>query len=97
MYSQLPLDTITSILRKNDVEFAGIFGSFARGDERPDSDLDILIRYGKEKSLIDLIGLEQELESALQRKVDVVTESAVNKYIRPYVMKDLQILYGERR
>jgi|SRR3989344_1523509 len=97
MYSQLPLDTITSILRQNDVEFAGLFGSFARGDERPDSDVDILIRYGKEKSLLDLIGLEQELAAVLQRKVDVVTEDAVNKYIRPYVMKDLHVLYGEKR
>ena len=95
--NQLPLDTIKSILQQNDVEFAAIFGSFARGDQRPNSDLDILIRFGKDKSLIDLIGLEQELETLTQRKVDVVTEGAVNKYIRPYIMKHLQVLYGERR
>ena len=88
---------VKTILQKNDVEFAGIFGSFARGEERDDSDVDLLIRYSKDKDLFDLIGLEQELEAVLHRKVDVVTEGAVNKYLHPYIMKDLQVLYGTRR
>jgi|SRR3989338_6307228 len=87
---------IESILRKHDVQYAGVFGSRARGDSKPDSDLDLLVRFVSPKSLFDLIGLEQSLSDKLAIKVDVVTEAALHPYLKPYVFKDLRVFYGKR-
>ena len=85
------------ILRVHDVEFAGIFGSFARGQEQDTSDIDIMIRYARPKSLFDLVGLSQALSATLGRRVDVVTEKAVHPYLKTNIAKDVQIIYGQRR
>ena len=89
---------IIPILKRNDVEFAAIFGSRARGEARSDSDLDIIIRYNefKRKSLFDLIGLEQELGDTLGIKVDLGTEGSLHPLVKPNVEKDLKVLYGQR-
>ena len=65
-----------------------VFGSLARGEARPDSDVDILITLEPERSLLDLIGLQQDLEDLLGCKVDVVMEASVSPYIRPQVLQD---------
>jgi predicted nucleotidyltransferase len=72
----------------------GVFGSFARGENRKESDLDILIYLDKSNkiSLLDLIGAEQELSKALGIKVDLITERSLNPLLRPYVEKDLRII-----
>lgn len=87
------------ILKKNDVEFAALFGSFARGQVRPDSDIDILVRYdsGTRKSLFDFVGLQQDLTEAMGIKVDLVSERAVHPYIKENIVKDLNIFYGKRQ
>ena len=68
----------------------GVFGSYARGENDATSDLDILVEFGVQISLLDLVGLEQDLSEMLGIKVDLVTERALSKYIRPYVEKDYQ-------
>jgi len=68
----------------------GIFGSYARGENKANSDLDILVEFGERISLLDLIGLEQDLSEILGVKVDLVTERALSKHVRPYVEKDYQ-------
>jgi len=87
---------VVPVLKNGDVEFAGIFGSFARGEEKTDSDIDILVRFADQKSLLDLVHLENTLSDTLDRKVDVVTEGFISPYIKDYVLNDLRILYGER-
>ena len=52
-----------------------VFGSIARGDDRPDSDIDLLVTFDEGASLFDLAGLGQDLESLLGRPVDIVSES----------------------
>lgn len=84
------------ILRNNDVEFAGIFGSYARGEENKESDLDLLIRFARPKSLFDLVRLERVLSKHLGCRVDLVTEKALSPYIKKYVIDDLKVIYGKR-
>lgn len=73
----------------------GVFGSYSRGEMKEGSDIDILYSFQKKISLFDLVGLKLELEDALNRKVDLVSEKGVNKYIKPYILKDLKIIYQE--
>ena len=52
-----------------------LFGSAARGEDRPGSDLDLLVDMESGRSLLDLVALGQDLEELLHRKVDVITDS----------------------
>jgi predicted nucleotidyltransferase len=65
-----------------------LFGSRARGESRPDSDLDVLVDLAPGRSLLDLVGLQQDLEELLGCKVDVVTERSLNRYIRDRVLAE---------
>jgi predicted nucleotidyltransferase len=58
-----------------------VFGSVARGDDHQSSDIDLLVDMESGRSLLDLVGLEQDLEVLLQRDVGVVTAASVNDAI----------------
>ena len=70
----------------------GVFGSYARGENRIDSDLDLLVEFGVRINLLDLIGLEQDLSEILGVKVDLVTVGGLSPYVKPYIEKDLRSL-----
>ncbi len=76
------------VLRRHDVKRAALFGSFARGENTKNSDLDLLIEFKGQKSLFDLVGLKLELEKEFRRKVDVVTYRALHPVIRDQVLKE---------
>jgi predicted nucleotidyltransferase len=63
-----------------------VFGSVARGEAGPDSDVDLLVALADDRSLLDLVGLWQDLEDLLQRKVDVVTDGGLHARIRERVL-----------
>jgi len=92
----LPFDTkkLQEICRHNDVAMVGVFGSMARGEATEQSDIDLLVRFSKRKSLLELVRLEREVTAALGRKVDLLTESAISPYLRDRVKRELQVLYG---
>ena len=81
---------ILSRLKKFDPQKVGIFGSFARGDNKKGSDIDILVEFKKIPSLLALIKLENDLSEILGTKVDIVTTGALkNKRIKESIKKDL--------
>jgi hypothetical protein len=92
----LPFDTkkLQEICRRNDVAMVGVFGSVARGEETEQSDIDLLVRFSKRKSLLELVRLEREVTTALGRKVDLLTESAISPYLRDRVRRELRVIYG---
>ncbi len=78
---------IVKILQKNGVKKASLFGSFARGEATNKSDIDILIEFKGQKSLLDLVHLEFELKNALRRKVDVHTFTSLDPLFKLDVLK----------
>jgi uncharacterized protein len=69
-----------------------VFGSVARGEAQPDSDLDLLVNLESGRSLLDLARLVRVLESQLGRKVDIVTEAGLRPRIRQEVLKEARPL-----
>ena len=69
--------SVEDLLRKHHARSAKVFGSVARGDDKPGSDLDLLVVFEPDASLFDMIGLEQELEDLLGVEVDVVSEGGL--------------------
>ena len=65
-----------------------VFGSVVRGEEREDSDIDLLVDFLPGTTLLDQVGLIDALSTALGRKVDVVSERALNKYLRQRVLQE---------
>ena len=65
-----------------------IFGSAARGEALPASDLDLLVSFEAGRTLLDLIGLKHDLEELIDRPVDVVTDRALSPYLRDRVLAE---------
>ena len=78
---------IVSILKKNGVTKASVFGSYARGDAAKNSDIDILIRPPKGIGL-GFVGIKLELEEKLGRKVDLLTYNSIHPYLKKYILND---------
>jgi uncharacterized protein len=74
------------ILKRHNVSRAGVFGSVAEGSARETSDVDLLIEFEGEKSLLDLVALKLDLESGVNRKIDVLTYKALNPLIKKKVL-----------
>ena len=83
---------IIPILRSYDVKRAAFFGSFVRGEEKEDSDIDVLVEFEGEKSLLDLAGLKIELEELLRRKVDVLTYDSLHPLLRDRILQEQKVI-----
>jgi predicted nucleotidyltransferase len=85
---------IRPILIEYGVSRASVFGSVARGEAGPDSDVDLLVKIGKLPfGIWGFVGFRQELEKAVGRKVDVVSESAVDPALARKIKNDLVSVY----
>ncbi|MEI6050562.1 MAG: nucleotidyltransferase domain-containing protein [Bacteroidota bacterium] len=86
--------TIIDYLRPYSPERIGIFGSYARREETPNSDIDILVKFKETLSLLDLAKIHRELSLILGKEVDLVTESSVkNERLKKYIYSDLKIIF----
>ena len=85
-------DEILAVARKHGARRLRLFGSVARGEARPDSDVDFLVDLEPGRSLLDLGGLLVDLQSLLGCKVDVVTEPGLRPRIRQRVLQEARPL-----
>ena len=81
-------EKILRITASHGAQNVRVFGSLARGEARPDSDVDILVELDPGRSLLDVIAIKQDLEDLMGCDVDVVTEAAISPYIREQVLKE---------
>ncbi len=81
-------EKILPILRRYGVTRAGLFGSQVRGDTSAGSDVDILVQLADEVSLLDFVGLKQDLEEALQGKVDVVEYDTIKPGLKDRILSE---------
>jgi uncharacterized protein len=83
---------ILEIAARNGAVNVRVFGSVARGENRPDSDIDFLVNLEAGRSLLDLARLLRELNNLLGYPVDIVTEAGLRPRIKPQVLKEARPL-----
>ena len=81
------------ILKKFGVEKAALFGSYARGEENRDSDIDILVELPKGTSLLTFSALKLELEASFGRRFDIISYGWIDEHIRNRIMRERIVLY----
>lgn len=82
--------------RENQIKLFGLFGSFARGEARADSDIDIIIDFNETKSLMKIGRIQYDLEESLGRPVDLVSFRSIKPALKNNILKDLKVLYGKK-
>jgi len=87
---------INDICSSHSIEYLALFGSRARGDATPDSDVDLLVRFNKVVSLFDLVRAENAFKDRLNLPVDLVLENSLRPALRPYVEKELKVIYDAK-
>lgn len=91
-----PNAQIAEICRRYQVKELAVFGSAARGEMRPDSDIDLLVDFLPEArpGLLELAAMMRELSELLGRRVDLAVKRALKPRIRPGVIAEAQIIYA---
>ena len=92
----VPLEKLELLCKQYEVKELSLFGSQARGDERFDSDIDLLVEFLPNAS-IGLIGyskLQRELQNMFGKHVDLVTKSGLKPLVRKFVLQDVKPLYA---
>lgn len=69
-----------------------IFGSYARGEERPESDIDVLVEFSETKGLLTMVRIERELSEFLGVKVDLLTEGSISPYLIEEIKKEAKVI-----
>lgn len=88
---------ITDAVRKKIMErlknegavYIAIFGSYLRGEETPESDIDVLVRFSEPKGLLELVKIQRELSESIGKKVDLVTEGSLSPLIRDEIQREV--------
>ncbi len=84
---------IAPIIHAYDIDRIAVFGSAARGEMRPTSDIDFLVEIKKKISLLDFVDLKLKLQEILDRKVDLVEYDALKPALRDKVLREQVVLY----
>ena len=79
-------------LKRYGAKKASVFGSYARNEEKKDSDLDLLVEFSPTKSLLELVRIERELSESTGIKVDLVTEKAISPLLIHSIKKDMKVI-----
>ncbi len=68
----------------------GVFGSWVRGEQRPDSDIDLLVEFDRPVGLFDIMALEDYLQNVFGHKVDIAVRRSLRQYIGQYILREVE-------
>jgi len=88
------LEKIVQVLKDQGARKIAIFGSYARREESPGSDIDVIVEFSGRKSLLELVRIERELTEALGIKVDLLTEKSISPYLVDIIRKEMEVIHG---
>jgi uncharacterized protein len=96
MNIQFDSNRLEEICRLNDITFLGLFGSYATGKENQESDIDLMVDFKNTKSLLEKGKVVVAFQELFKKEIDLVSRKNVKPAIKPYIDKQLIILYGEK-
>lgn len=93
------IDKINGYLSTQPIERAWVFGSFARGEEKPDSDIDIMVVYDRSRpiGLMKIAGMYLDLKELLGREVDLIEEGTLRPWAEESVNRDKKLIYERNK
>lgn len=83
---------ILSVLKKYPVRKAALFGSYAKGQTKKSSDVDIILEFNGKRSLLDLVSVKQDLEDLLKKDVDIITYKSIHSLLRKSILENQVVL-----
>ena len=92
----VPKEQVAAFCRRHHIRKLALFGSAVRGELRPDSDVDILVRFEPDQVIgLDILDIEEELSRLLGgREVDLVNEKYLNPRLRSRILAEAEVQYG---
>lgn len=93
---EVPEERVAEVCRKYKIKELAIFGSAARGDVGPDSDIDVMVELREDARLgWEFFGIAEELESLLGRRVDLGNKDGLRPHARPSALREALVVYAE--
>ncbi|WP_375562363.1 nucleotidyltransferase family protein [Bernardetia sp. OM2101] len=91
------LQNLHQIWKKHKLKKVYLFGSYARNEQKPNSDIDFLIEHATHFSLFDLIKLQLDLEKELKIDVDLISNNSVSKFLKDSINRDKILIYSQNK
>ena len=92
-FVDLDTNKLAALCARLGIRRLSVFGSVARGEERPESDIDLLAEFSERVTLLDLVRAERELADELGRRVDLLTPAALSPHLRDRIQSEARVLY----
>ncbi|MEW5759466.1 MAG: nucleotidyltransferase family protein [Candidatus Thermoplasmatota archaeon] len=84
---------IAEFLKRHGARKIAVFGSYTRGEEKPESDIDLIVEFSERKSHLEPVRIERELSEDLGIKVDLLTEKFISPYMIDSIRKEMEVIY----
>jgi predicted nucleotidyltransferase len=89
----IAVEKLIEVCQAHGTRKVALFGSFVRGDAGPESDIDVLVEFGRPTGFLALVKLERELSEVMGRPVDLLTEDAISPHLRDEILGTQQVIY----
>lgn len=88
------IEKMSAFLQSYGARRIAIFGSYARGEGKPGSDIDVLVEFSERKTLLEFVGIERQLSELLGVKVDLLTEKSISPYLIDRIKEEMEVIHG---